>query len=457
MSTSPAGRPTRRLRFAFLPVVALLAVLATVMGFTTPAEAQSRPSSRDFTVAASPGTISVTAGQSATFRVNVRRGSRFRSALRYRVDNPFDSVSVGVSGSSRSGANIVVNVGSTAPPQSGQIRIIVSGGGRTRSVGVNVQIGAAAPPATNPPATNPPPTAPPAPAGDFNVVVDPPTAFTVNAGGSATLGVFVSSLNGYTGTPRFEVVGLPAGVAGNFVNPSSRTGTNLIINVSSSAARGTYPITIRAIDGDKVKTVSTNMTIQVLGDFTLTAAFEPNRVGPGGTAVLKVTLGAVSGAQIPDVELNLTGIPPGAAVSPASVKTASTATFNVTMPNTLPENNYAIGVRGVSGSIIKSTSATVLVSPKPLVTLTPASQSIAQGGQASFEILYTAVPGVGTPALTTPSIPAGLNVVLATNADGRRFLQVSSTASTPKATYTILVAATSGAAVTNVSVQVVVT
>jgi hypothetical protein len=429
-----------------------LAVLAG-LGLAVPGTAEARTSSRSFSVSASPNTISLSPGQTASFRVGVFRGSRFRSALRYQVDNPFVGVSVGATASASSSIDFKVTTAPTTPTQVGQIRVRVSGGGVTRIAAVSLQIQG-----TPPPPPPPPQPTVPVPVGDFALAVDP-TAFTINTGGSATLGVFVSPVNGYGGSPRFDLVGLPTGVIANFVNPSSRTGTNLLLTVASNAPRGVYPLTVRAIDGDKIRTASSVMTIQFVGDFGLSASFDPGRAAPGSTATLKVSVGAATGqTQVPDVELSLNGFPPGTNVSPAVIKTSTTATFNLTLPVGLADGTYGINVRGTSGSITRTSTATLVVSAKPLVSLTPASISIAQGGQATFEIVYTPVAGIATPALSLPVVPSGLTANIINNvADGKRFLVVNSTASTPKATYTVGLAATSGTAVTNVTVVVVVT
>jgi hypothetical protein len=434
-------------------------IVITGLGLAVPGTAEARSSSRSFSVSASPQTISLVPGNSASFRVGVFRGSRFRSALRYQVDNPFIGVSVGATASASSSIDFKITTASTTPTQIGQIRVRVSGGGITRIAAVTLQIQGAPtpPPPPPPPPTQPQPTVP-APVGDFALAVDP-TAFTISTGGSATLGVFVSPANGYSGSPRFDLVGLPAGVIANFVNPTSRTGTNLLLTVASNAPRGVYPLTIRGIDGDKVRTAATVMTIQFVGDFGLSASFDPGRAAPGSTATLKVQVGAASGqTQVPDVELSLNGFPPGTNVSPAVIKTNTTATFNLTLPVGLAEGTYGINVRGTSGTITRTSTATLIISAKPLVSLTPASISIAQGGQATFEIVYTPVAGIVTPALSLPTVPAGLGANIINNvADGKRFLVVTSTTSTAKGTYTVGLSATSGTAVTNVTVVVVVT
>jgi hypothetical protein len=440
----------------------LLAVVMTmaiaVVGSVALPERAEALTSRDFSVSVSPASVTLSAGQSAQVRVSVRRGSKFKSAVKFRFDNPLVGVTASPAApATKSGLTVNLISSAAAPTQAGSIRVVVTGGGRTRSTTLNLLINGA-PAVTTPPATTPPPATVAPIVGDFSMTLDPTLQFTITAGGSATVGVFVNATGGYSGAPKFDLVGLPTGVLANFVNPSSKFGTNLVLTASSTAARGIYPLTIRGIDGDKVRTVSTVMTVRVLGDFAITAVFDPTRAAPGSTANVKVQLGLAAGAvQIPDVDLTLNGLPPGATFTPATVRSNSTATFAITFPVGLAEGTYAINVRGESGSIIRSTSPAIVVSAKPLVSLTPASLSVAKGAVAQFEILNTPVAGIGQPAYTSTSTVAGSTLSIVTTLDNRRFLQVTTTASTPAGTYTIALNATSGSATTVVNVQLSVT
>lgn len=456
----PSPRRSRLLRVVMTIMMTLAVALAGAVALPERAEALT---SRDFSVSASPASLTLSAGQSAQVRVSIRRGSKFKSAVKFRFDNPLAGVTASPAGpATKSGLTVNLTTSLNAPTQAGFIRVLVTGGGRTRSTTLNLLINGApavtTPPATTPPATTPPPATVPPVAGDFALVLDPATQFTITAGGSATLGVFVAPSAGYTGAPRFDITGLPTGVSANFVNPSSKSGTNLIFSASSVAPRGQYPLTISGTDGSKVRIVATIMTVRVLGDFSLSAVFDPTRAAPGSPANVKVQLGLAAGAaQIPDVDLTLNGLPPGATFTPATIRSNSTATFAITFPVGLAEGTYAINVRGESGSIIRTAPTSVLVSGKPLVSLTPASLSVAKGAIAQFEILYTPVPGISQPAYTTSTVITGTTVTILNTIDGRRFLQVGTSATTPAGTYTIPVSATSGTAVTVVNVQLVVT
>ncbi len=424
-------------------------VVALLVGFglvgVGPASAVS---SRDFAVRISPSSVTLAPGSSASLRVSVVRGRRFRSALTYRVTSTLPSVGTSISLAS-GGANVALAVAPGANSATGQVIVRATGGRRTRTVIGTVRIVAPPAPTTTPPPVLPPPTAAPVPTGDFTISVDQPLVAMVT-GGSAVVGVFVNPLGGYSGSPRFEVSGLPTGVTGAFVSPSSRTGTNLVLSASLGSARGDLPIVIRGIDGEKVRQVPVLLRISPVGPFALSAAFDPPRSAPGGSATLKVQLVSAGGFPIPEVELTVTGLPNGATLTPPAVRTNTSATFLLTFASTTPSGDYSVSVRGVSGTFIQGLSPVITISAKPLVTLATFDTAVTPGGVANYQIIYSPVGGIPTPSYTVTGTPAGASNTVLTAVDGRMFVVVTTTASTPKGVYNMALNAQSGTQITQV-------
>lgn len=434
-------------RLRVVPIVAVL--VATLFGSVlVAASPASAVSSRDFSLRLTPSVVSLNPGASASLRVSIVRGRKFRSSLTYRVSSTLPTIGTSVQ-LARGGASVSVAVSPQATGALGQVLVTATGGGRTRTALATVQIVAPAlpPPAPVPPA--PAPTVAPPVVGDFTVSVDQPILSMVT-GSSAVLGVFVNPISGYTGSPRFEVAGLPAGVTGSFVNASSRTGTNLVLTAALGAARGDLPIVIRGIDGDKVRQVAMLLRVAGVGPFAMAAAFEPPRSAPGGSATLKVQLVSAGGLPIPEVEVSVGGLPNGATLSPAVVRTNTTATFLITFASTTPSADYTISVRGVSGQFIQGLSPVITVSSKPLVTLATFDTSVAQGGSAQYQILYSPVGGISTPAYTVTGTPAGATSTISSTVDGRLFVVITTSAATPKAAYNLALNAQSGSQITQV-------
>ena len=85
---------------------------------------------------------------------------------------------------------------------------------------------------------------------DFSVTAGPATQ-NVMPGGSASYGVGVTPLLGFTGTVTFSVTGLPTGATASFVPASVTTSGATLLNIVTTAAApfGSYPLTITATSG----------------------------------------------------------------------------------------------------------------------------------------------------------------------------------------------------------------
>jgi hypothetical protein len=234
------------------------------------------------------------------------------------------------------------------------------------------------------------------------------------------------------------------------VNSSSRTGTNLVLTAALGAARGDLPIVIRGIDGDKVRQVAVLLRVAGVGPFAMAAAFEPPRSAPGGSATLKVQLVSAGGLPIPEVEVSVGGLPNGATLTPPVVRTNTTATFLITFASTTPSADYTISVRGVSGQYVQGLSPVITVSSKPLVTLATFDTSVAQGGSAQYQIIYSQVGGIPAPAYTVTGTPAGATSTISSTIDGKLFVVITTSAATPKAAYNLALNAQSGTQITQV-------
>jgi hypothetical protein len=424
--THPASRTLARRRLLGMSVVASMGMLLPV-GLAQPASATS---SRDFTIRLSPSVASVTAGGSTAMSVQLTRGRRFRSAVSYRIEAPFAGVTVVPSTPNSRGVSFQIVAAANSPAATGTVRVVASGGGRSRSAVATLQV-------IGQPAAPKPPTPPPAPpsAGDFTVTLDQP-AILLRPESAIERVIFVSGTGGYAGSPRFEVTGLPAGVVAAFTPPSSRVGTTMRLTANSALPRGTFPIQVRAIDGDKVRTADGVITTSFVGPFTLAAVFDPAQAAPGGSTTLKVTIGPAPGSTvIPDVELSFLGLPNGTTLTSTGTRTNTSANFTVSFATTVVQSDYVVQVRGQSGSNISTTSVQLKVSAQPSASLAQTALRTAKGGVASTEVFFSVPAGQPKPAfIIEGAIPGGSSSILVTT-DNKVFVQVFTSATTPVNTY----------------------
>ena len=103
----------------------------------------------------------------------------------------------------------------------------------------------------------------PVASADFSLAMTPASQ-SVAVGGSTSYTVTVTPLNGFTGTVKFGVSGLPSGVTGSF-SPSSVTGsgsTTLTVKVPTGTASGSSTLSVTATSGSLSHGGSATLSVQ---------------------------------------------------------------------------------------------------------------------------------------------------------------------------------------------------
>ena len=196
---------------------------------------------------------------------------------------------------------------------------------------------------------------------DFSLSATPGSQ-TVLPGGSTTYTATVTPGPGFTGTVNFSVTGLPAGATA-FFNPTSVTtsgSTTLSVATSGTTPAGTYPLTIQGTSGPLTRT--TNVTLVVNGDFSISATPASITINRGGTATYTVTITAGTGFS-GTVDLSVTGVPPRttATFNPASVVNSGTSTLTIATQNNTQKRTSTLTITGTGGGRTHSTTVTLTV------------------------------------------------------------------------------------------------
>src|SRR5439155_219639 len=157
---------------------------------------------------------------------------------------------------------------------------------------------------------------------------------------------------------------------------------------------------------------STTITLVVTAavpDFTLTATPPSNTVTRGSGTSFTVTMSSLYGFT-GNVDLSLSGLPAGAGYSfnPASFAGSGISTLTITTSNSTPAGTYMLTITGTAGSLVHSTTVTLVVNTAPDFTVTamPASRSVQRGGATSYTITVTPSGGFnGAVSLSVTGLP----------------------------------------------------
>jgi hypothetical protein len=91
------------------------------------------------------------------------------------------------------------------------------------------------------------------------------SSLSVKQGASGTDTIAVTDIGGFTGAVSFAATGLPSGVTASFSPASSTSSSVLTLAASSTAAAGTYTVTVTGTSGSTTASTSFTLTVTTAG------------------------------------------------------------------------------------------------------------------------------------------------------------------------------------------------
>jgi uncharacterized membrane protein len=199
----------------------------------------------DFSLAASPSTVTVNAGNSASYTASVSPLNGYTGSVSVRASGLPSGASANtctVSGGSGSCTLTITTSSSTA---AGAYTVTITGtdssGSPAHSVNVTLTVNAP----------------------NFSLSASPASQ-TVTVGGSTTYTVSASPVNGFNSAVSLSASGLPSGATASF-NPTSISGgsgsSTLSVSTTGSATTGTVTVTITGTGGGLTHTATVSLTV----------------------------------------------------------------------------------------------------------------------------------------------------------------------------------------------------
>ncbi len=217
----------------------------------------------DFSIAASPASLSVTQGTSATSAISTTVSGGFNSAVSLSasglpagVTASFNPTSIAAPGSGSS--TLTFTASSTAATGTVNVTVTATGGGVTHTTTIALMVNSAATP-------------------DFAISASP-TSLSVTQGTSGNTTISTTVSGGFNSAVSLSASGLPAGVTASF-NPTSIAApgsgsSTLTFSASSTATTGTVTVTVTATGGGVTHTATVSLTITAAAtpDFAISAS-----------------------------------------------------------------------------------------------------------------------------------------------------------------------------------------
>ena len=201
----------------------------------------------DFTISASPGSVSVVQGANGASTITTAATGGFNSAIALTASGQpagvtvsFTPATIAAPGSGSSTMSIAV--ASTTPTGTYTITVTGTGGSTAHNATVTLTVTAVA-------------------AGNFTLSASP-TSLTITRSSSGTSTITITPSNGFAGSVSLSASGMGSGVTAAF-SPNPATGTStLTLTASSSATTGTRTVTITGVSGSLSHTTTISLRVR---------------------------------------------------------------------------------------------------------------------------------------------------------------------------------------------------
>jgi hypothetical protein len=205
---------------------------------------QSSVVTPDFTLSSTPPSVTVLAGSSASYTININRTGGFTGAVSLSASGvPAGAAATfNPNPASTNSSALTVTTSTTTPAGSYPITTTGTSGSLTRTTSSTLVVQT--------------PSAP-----DFTLSVSPASITVPATGGTATYTVTITPSGGFSSPVTLSASGLPAGATATF-SPNPATGTStLTVTVSSTTVAGSYLLTVSGTGGNPSLTRTATATL----------------------------------------------------------------------------------------------------------------------------------------------------------------------------------------------------
>jgi hypothetical protein len=349
--------------------VAALVLSAAALAGVAPAEAAVAKGT--FTLTASPKSLSIKPGGIKTLRLVVKRGKGFKAPLTFQVENPMAGVVATTGKVSSAGTRLTVRTDTTVPPQSGQIVVTATGGGKSQRATISVMTAGGTAAVAAAPAPTPAPAPAPAPAAPTTQAL-PSTPFQLSAqsllgkaspGSQLKVNVTVIVPSTVTTKPevKIKLTGLPPGATSSPTELTTNSFGSFVVTFAKDTAPGDYRITAEGTSGNATgKGVTDPIEIRTTPLLRFASGESGTlRMAQGETKSMKIFSWGIAG--ISPVKLSTTTVIPNTTISFSPTDTDGVATMTVASTQTSPVVTTNIEIVGTGSTGTTSSLKTGLI------------------------------------------------------------------------------------------------
>ena len=299
------------------------------------------PTGPNFTLAASPGSVSVTQGSNVTSTITITAQGGFSGSVTLSASGLPSGVTAAFSPNPATSSS-TLTLTASASAATGTVTVTIKGtsGSLTNTTTLSLTVNA--------------------PVQSFTLSASPKTVTIAKGGASGTSIITITPADGFSGNVTLTTSKLPKGVTASFSpNPATSTST-LTLTASSTATKGTVTVTITGTSGSLSATTTITLTVDPLGSFSLVASPTTVKVAQGSSGTSTITIKALNGFD-QNVTLSVSGLPSGVSASLSPNPATSTSTLTLTVSGSAAIGKTPISVTGEYGTLTRKVTVHIKV------------------------------------------------------------------------------------------------
>jgi hypothetical protein len=286
-----------------------------------------------FSLTATPASVSVAQGGSASSSIAVSAQNGFNSAVALSVSGLPSGVTAQFGNAGAGGTTLTFSASASAASAPATVTVTGTSGSLIKTVSITLSITGA----------------------PSYTVTASPASLSLSVGASATSAITVGAQNGFTGKVSLSASGLPAGVTASFGTASANGSATVTIAAGAAALAGSATVTITGTSGSIKKTAAISLTILPVSDFSLSFPQGSLSILQGTSGAGVIQIGALNGFSGP-VALTASGLPTGVTANFSSAGTTSLDLVTFAVTATAPKGTSTVTITGTSGTLSHKTT-----------------------------------------------------------------------------------------------------
>jgi len=292
-----------------------------------------------FSLAASPGSVSVVQGNAVSSTIAVTPQNGFNGTVTFAASGLPGGVTASFN-PNPAAATTQLTLTSASGATTGTFSVTITGtsGSLSNSTTVSLTVIAAA---------------------NFSLSASP-ASLSIVQGTGATSTIAVNPLNGFNASVNLTASGLPSGVTASFIpNPTTASST-LTLSAGPSAATGTFTVNVTGTSGSLIHTSQISLTVTPAPNFALSASPAKLSIRRGSSGQTTITITPSNGFAA-TVNLSIGGLPNGVTAAFSPNPASSSSALKISVSPTAPRGSFNLTISGVSGNLTHTTTLTLSV------------------------------------------------------------------------------------------------